>query len=700
MLVDELRRTWGVAPSYALWQIPIRILFLVDGRITLDRNFFGLVYVLETLTSPFSFYVRFEVDVAKRDGSFDQEQLGSHQGAVFQNFKFTDASFDIDRYDQIWFFGDRPQGVDNVADDAASDSHIDHSDAHPLGAGELTRVAEWMDRGGGVFATGDHGLLGASMCSRIPRVRSMRRWKRTQHVPTRDGSTRHQTLQQTAEGQDAQEGDTVLQPIELVYREVAGLLPFLRPPMPHPLLCSVHGAIDRFPDHMHEGEVIADEHVQLDAPLDIPDYDRPEYPFVIPEVLASVQSGIGELRQRPRPHVIAYGRTTNFYFLPPTTLALSLVPASLPERFGSKRFGLIGVYDGDAVGLGRVVVDSTWHHWFSMNLDGIATSSDALAYLKMQAYYRNVGQWLARPSQRRSMLVSGTWGALIGSAPMEFDRHSNPWHIGERVLQILERTTSRCMLGEIVAPFLDVAVLAAASPSDDRPQSEPSWGALPAELVQRALVGGIGSALLKLALEHRDLRAHGQRPRLNVEALRRSAAEGASRGRALLLTSVSESVASLGAIQATLEATPAPRLIDVAVPVEIRRLRVVAKMLQLPDLSDPALMGRGFTITIRVKLDDHVAAYRILEHVELPALNTRGALVDLGLDAGVVEVQTGESLSIELLAGSWATEKPHSGAGRFSETLRGDASRWLGEHVPGRSQAWRLWYRIEKCDES
>jgi hypothetical protein len=320
---------------------------------------------------------------------------------------------------------------------------------------------------------------------------------------------------------------------------------------------------------MHEGEVIPDEHVELDLPLGIEGYERPEYPFVVPEVLASAIGGTEALRQRPRPHLIAYGRTTNTYFVRPTDAIASFAPNFGP--FGSKRFGLIGVYDGDAVGLGRVVVDSTWHHWFSMNLDGIAAAGDALSYVKMQTYYRNVGQWLARPSQRQSMLVSGTWGVLIGSAPMTFDRDSNPWDIGERVLTTLERTTSRCMLGELVAPFLDIAVLAAASPSaEGRPPAEPSWGALPAELVQRALVGGIGSALLAPAMDHQQLRARGQRPRLEVEEIRRRAAEGALRGRALLDESVNEGLAALGSIQASLATAPSPKP-DIAVPVEDRK---------------------------------------------------------------------------------------------------------------------------------
>ena len=33
-----------------------------------------------------------------------------------------------------------------------------------------------MQRGGGVFATGDHGFLGQALCGGLPRVRGMRFW--------------------------------------------------------------------------------------------------------------------------------------------------------------------------------------------------------------------------------------------------------------------------------------------------------------------------------------------------------------------------------------------------------------------------------------------------------------------------------------------------------------------------------------------
>ena len=84
----------------------------------------------------------------------------------------------------------------------------------------------------------------------------------------------------------------------------------------------------------------------------------------------------------------------------------------------TKRFGLVGAYDGDSVGIGRVVVDSTWHHWFSYNLHGFQAANPAM-YELMQAYYRNVGLWLATPAQRQSMVVAASWGIVV-SDPMAF----------------------------------------------------------------------------------------------------------------------------------------------------------------------------------------------------------------------------------------------------------------------------------------
>jgi hypothetical protein len=395
---------------------------------------------------------------------------------------------------------------------------------------------------------------------------------------------------------------------------------------------------------------------------------------------------------------VAYGRTTNIYFkepvIQPAVMASLLGPSVFGELGILKRFGLVSVYDGDPVGLGRVVVDSTWHHWFSLNLVGIQ-QADLPAYEKMQAYYRNVAMWLAKPAQRKGMLVAGIWGIVTSRAPMAFGEYTDPWEIGASVLSILPRTLTLCMLRDLVAGFYDVRVLASSAPSGPRPP-EPSWSDLPEDVLNRALVGGIGSALLDLAWVHQDARARGERPRLDPEAIRRRAVEGVSRAHALLRKSVDDAATAFGALRDTLAASAVPSF-DVHVPIDVRRLRVVAEALQFPDASDPALIGRRVTLTVRIKVDATVLAYEILEDIDLPSFKARGGVIDLSRDVGEIEVQTGESLSVEVLVGRWTWEEAGAEAIRFSDTLRGDASRWIGKIAPARSQAWRLWYSIEEA---
>ena len=364
---------WGVNPGPALWPAVLRILFVIDGRIdtSVCQNNFGLGYVLETLRDPsFAWWVRFRVQVVRRDegqnlmpacesGDVNYTEAADPPFSII-SFRLTEAGFNIDEWDQIWFFGDFP---------ANSHDAIDEPKFSPLDHQELKLLAEWMDRGGGVFATGDHWNLGASMCSRIPRVRTMRRWTVEQGVPTMDGDRRNQTLQPGPD-EDLAEGDAIPQPIEVVYRrQVTSIV--TRRLVPHALLDTPTGVIDRFPDHMHEGQVIDDDRVEIDTSLDIPGYVRPEYPSIEPEIDPGIAAAIDPnalVQIRPRPRMVAYGRTTN-PAAPEASAGVAVKPFGVTGLF-TRPFGLISGYDGDRVGIGRVVVDSTWHHWFSYNIHG------------------------------------------------------------------------------------------------------------------------------------------------------------------------------------------------------------------------------------------------------------------------------------------------------------------------------------------
>jgi hypothetical protein len=138
------------------------------------------------------------------------------------------------------------------------------------------------------------------------------------------------------------------------------------------------GPIDVFPDHMHEGEVV------------IPgDYPPDEWPS---------QGGY-----QPKPEVVAWGK---------------VVQPGLART--GQEFGVVGAYDGHRAGAGRVVADSSFHHWFDINLvgdhgpptRGFLTPNGQPVLRKIESYFLNVGRWLAPPNLQVSLRNRLFWGAL------------------------------------------------------------------------------------------------------------------------------------------------------------------------------------------------------------------------------------------------------------------------------------------------
>jgi hypothetical protein len=119
---------------------------------------------------------------------------------------------------------------------------------------------------------------------------------------------------------------------------------YLRRWAPHPVLCSPWGAIDVLPDHMHEGLVREDADVVVSGTYDVNGTTHVEFP------------GGGN---RPTPEVIAWatvrGGNVEYGDLGNTTVVDHRV---FPE---------IAVYDGERAGVGRIVVDATWHNWLDIN---------------------------------------------------------------------------------------------------------------------------------------------------------------------------------------------------------------------------------------------------------------------------------------------------------------------------------------------
>lgn len=391
-----------------LFTCRVRILIVTDSTSGGfgDTEGFHLGQILKILADDPWSHVQFVVTKAHR-------QASSETG-VLPNFRFN--THDLSKYDQIWLFG-----IVRESPDALSPQ-------------ELKAISQFMDGGGGVFATGDHENLGQAMCAEVPRVRSMRRWYHNgsgpagePEAPDQTGAGRHDTLVDPAGAPGPDQSDAVPQRIRPRFytRTLGG--GFIRPVVryPHPVLCGRHGVIDFLPDHMHEG--LCEVPSNLTRSFTFDGYLTTEYPTV---------SGHQEV-----PQVIAWADSHG------TT---------------ATDFGVLGAYDGHRVNVGRVLVDATWHHWFNINLTGFLEATDPLSPLydpsvvpqweEIKGYFRNVALWLARPNKQDCLRNGGLLVATryydILITHRDISRVKDPllyyWQLGVFARDALGRLAPQC----------------------------------------------------------------------------------------------------------------------------------------------------------------------------------------------------------------------------------------------------------------
>jgi hypothetical protein len=450
--------------------VTLKILMLVDDGISFNQFYFGLSEVLDTLRTNPEWWVNFEITRAHRHGDPNPPATPAGMalyGPHHENFHFGQAGFDINKYDEVWFYGFN-------SGEAAPGSCAPIAGIPPnaLTDGELAILYRWMnEKDGGVFAVGDHEDLGEALCSRIPRVRSMRKWKFGPGVPAADrapdnnGLDRHDTLRPGYDRPGTpldeatrytfdDESDDLPMPLRLRWYpwryqcKVGGRI--LHPQwyrklrVPHPLMCGTKGPINVFPDHPHEGEVRVPT-VLGDAPA-FCGYGFREYP----------DHGGSPLS----PQIVAWASVRD-----DITAGNSFKGAA-----NAKEFGAVGAYDGHCVGVGRVVVDSTWHHWFDVNLTGRMffgsdtpgsietgdsrklngfndTPAGVATLNRIRNYFRNVAIWLAPPARQRDMACAALWGA-IHRFPLRADlRHTmDIEEIGHHAISILIKAAGRCQV--------------------------------------------------------------------------------------------------------------------------------------------------------------------------------------------------------------------------------------------------------------
>ena len=351
-----------------------RVLIVADGNVDfrLDNDFFGLnEFITNTLRVMKTPWEHFEIVTAHRNPSketnaeivsftFDASKLPPHNQPL-----------NIDDYAQVWLFGYDPTAE--------------------LSPGELLALNKFMQDGGGVFATGDHQDLGFGLCGKVARVSKMRRWQKSD-TPPRDGELRLDTLRpgENIVFEIDDECDNFPQFIQpRFYKDCCGTATY-----PHPLLVYGSGAVNILPDHRHEGECVISGN--LSEKIDLPDGEQAEE-------FPSLSSG-GQLA----PEVVAISVSAGGFHLDGRREQRPVIP---------RCFGAVSAYDGQRVGVGRVVVDASFHHFTDANLRGIPgdpsrrgfhdnEGKPTREYEVIKQFYRNIVMWLTPPTQRHKRYLA------------------------------------------------------------------------------------------------------------------------------------------------------------------------------------------------------------------------------------------------------------------------------------------------------
>jgi hypothetical protein len=380
---------------FAAGKTEIHILIVADGNISFaPESDFGLTELIKKALLPSAMPWE-EITVVKAHRS------GGDKGEDIPGFRFDKPlehpkGHPLSYYDQIWLFGyesELDEYTKKPPDETLTDS-------------ELRELAKFMNNGGGVFAAGDHDDLGAALCGRVPRVRSMRKWFFKDNPPPRNTELRIDTLR---EGHDEgfqknDQSDDIPQEIRPVFR-----MNDAKSAKPHELLRNGPLAITVLPDHMHEGECLIPPDLTAEICLD--DGTRfKEYP---PE------RGKDE-NQRLSPIVVAISTSASGLVVGDTG---GDHPPVIPRCYN-----VIVAYNGhhagkandesERDGVGRVVVDASFHHFVNINLKGEGVEGDLKQgfydkfgkptsdYRAIKQYFRNIDLWLRPPEKQASYYLN------------------------------------------------------------------------------------------------------------------------------------------------------------------------------------------------------------------------------------------------------------------------------------------------------
>lgn len=404
---------------------PIKILLYTDNSDTkIDNSAHGLGTMVAHLKAHEPAFAEFDVTLLCRNAG------GSTPA---ENKLVKDL---VNKFDEIWFFG-----YHQINRKRPGQLFLRGSSSSELEPEEIVALKNWMkvsNQGGGVMVTGDHSEIppadavksdlrecpdsgkgeplgiGRAIGRCVPRAGQMRNWDGLPTSQPRDSFN----TQVSRPGIDV---DLLLLQIDHVPQRL--VLPHFDDQgnqvtngEPHQLFWyTSDNWIRVFPDHAHEGAVVLPTAEQL--------ADEEMWP--------KVQG------KQPTPKFVAYG---------------------IDER-NCRLLPLIATYNGDAVNRGRVVTNSSFHHYLNINLTnyppGQPVGSDAD---QIGRYYSNLALWLCPRSQRRrmaEMMIS-----RIASHPSILEEFGNhPLIIGRAAYFLLLSESSVCEIHELLQAMMPNSVL-------------------------------------------------------------------------------------------------------------------------------------------------------------------------------------------------------------------------------------------------
>jgi hypothetical protein len=395
----------------------IKILLYTDdpNAISESDNLLGLSSMKERLEAHAPAFAKLSIKWVSRSSDRNHHADNKLDVVMSREEVETGAPFD-----EIWFFGLHQTNTEKF-----SLGVFRGGPASELDANEVDALRKWMNAekglGLGVLMTGDHNNpvppnrilntnggcadtveapellgLGRALGRCVPRAGALRKWD---GPPSSRANDNLNTISSTGFQTDRV-------PQNLIHERFNPAGELDRNGGPHPLFFYQQGSfIDVFPDHRHEGELV------------IPDVlDHDVWPF-------------GPNGQ-PRPTIVAFGT----------------------DRRTDKQIGLVSAYDGDLAGVGRIVADSSWHHYVNINLKGFPhpappdSNSD-----KIGQFYGNLAVWLAPVSKRRQMAQAMYWE--LADYTLLLEQVDDPLRTGITAYSLLERAASPCEIHELLHVF-------------------------------------------------------------------------------------------------------------------------------------------------------------------------------------------------------------------------------------------------------